>query len=80
MPGIKRFSLDKVSRELDEVVALKIPAVILFGIPANKDETGSETWNDEGIIQQAIRLIKKNYPDLYVITDVCFCEYTPRIK
>ncbi len=76
MPGIKRFSLDKVSRELDEVVALKIPAVILFGIPANKDETGSETWNDEGIIQQAIRLIKKNYPDLYVITDVCFCEYT----
>jgi len=76
MPGIKRFSLDKVSMELDEVVALKIPAVILFGIPANKDETGSETWNDEGIIQQAIRLIKKNYPDLYVITDVCFCEYT----
>ena len=76
MPGIKRFSLDKVSKELDEVVALKIPAVILFGIPANKDETGSETWNDEGIIQQAIRLIKKNYPDLYVITDVCFCEYT----
>ena len=76
MPGIKRFSLDKVSKELDEVVALKIPAVILFGIPANKDETGSETWNDEGIIQQAIRLIKKNYTDLYVITDVCFCEYT----
>lgn len=76
MPGIKRFSLDKISKELDEVVTLDIPAVLLFGIPVEKDDTGSETWNDEGIIQQAIRYIKKNYPDLYVITDVCFCEYT----
>ena len=76
MPGIKRFSLDKISKELDEVVALNIPAVLLFGIPSNKDEKGTETWNDNGIIQQAIRFIKKNYPDLYVITDVCFCEYT----
>jgi len=48
----------------------------LFGIPSNKDEQGTETWNDNGIIQQAIRLIKKKYPSLYVITDVCFCEYT----
>ena len=76
MPGIKRFSLDRISSELDEIVALKIPSVLLFGIPAHKDEEGSETWNDNGIIQQAIRFIKKNYPDLYVITDVCFCEYT----
>lgn len=76
MPGIKRFSLDKISKELDEVVTLDIPAVILFGIPTDKDEVGSETWNDEGIIQQAVRFIKKNYPNLYVITDVCFCEYT----
>ena len=76
MPGIKRFSLDKLSKELDEVSALKIPAVLLFGIPAKKDDTGSETWNDEGIMQQAVRFIKKNYPNLYVITDVCFCEYT----
>ncbi len=76
MPGIKRWSLDKISKELDEVVALDIPAVILFGIPAKKDEVGSETWNDEGIMQQAVRFIKKNYPSLYVITDVCFCEYT----
>ena len=76
MPGIKRFSLDKISKELDEVVALNIPAVLLFGIPSNKDDEGTETWNDNGIIQQAIRFIKKNYPDLYVITDVCFCEYT----
>jgi len=76
MPGIKRFSLDKIGRELDEVVSLNIPAVLLFGIPAKKDDVGSETWNDNGIIQQAIRYIKKNYPELYVITDVCFCEYT----
>lgn len=76
MPGIKRFSLDRVSSELDEVSQLGIPAVILFGIPQAKDEIGSETWNDQGIIQQAVRFIKKHYPGLYVITDVCFCEYT----
>ncbi|RXP63658.1 porphobilinogen synthase [Lutibacter sp. HS1-25] len=76
MPGIKRFSLDRISTELDEVVALDIPAVLLFGIPSKKDEKGSETWNDNGIMQQAVRFIKKNYPSLYVITDVCFCEYT----
>jgi porphobilinogen synthase len=76
MPGIKRFSLDRISKELDEVVALKIPAVLLFGIPSKKDDQGTETWNDNGIMQQAIRFIKKKYPSLYVITDVCFCEYT----
>ena len=76
MPGIKRFSLDRISKELDEVVSLNIPAVLLFGIPSNKDDEGTETWNDNGIMQQAIRFIKKNYPSLYVITDVCFCEYT----
>lgn len=76
MPGVKRYSLDRLPKELDEIVALKIPAVILFGIPAHKEETGCETWNDKGVIQEAIRMIKKNHPDLYVITDVCFCEYT----
>ena len=76
MPGIKRYSLDKISNELDAIVALNIPAVLLFGIPAKKDDEGTETWNDNGIMQQAIRFIKKHYPDLYVITDVCFCEYT----
>lgn len=76
MPGIKRFSLDKISKELDEVVSLNIPAVLLFGIPSEKDDIGTETWNDQGIIQQAIRFIKENYPSLYVVTDVCFCEYT----
>ena len=76
MPGIKRFSLDKISTELDEVTSLNIPAVLLFGIPSKKDDVGSETWSDDGIVQKAIRFIKKNYPKLYVITDVCFCEYT----
>jgi len=76
MPGIKRYSLDTISAELEELVALNIPAVLLFGIPTNKDDEGTETWNDKGIVQQAIRFIKKNYPSLYVITDVCFCEYT----
>jgi len=76
MPGIFRWSLDRVNEELDEVVNLGIPAVLLFGIPSYKDEIGSDTWNEEGIIQRAIRHIKKHYPNLYVITDVCFCEYT----
>ncbi|MEL4455370.1 porphobilinogen synthase [Lutimonas vermicola] len=76
MPGIKRFSLDKLSKELDEVSQLDIPAILLFGIPSSKDEVGSETWNDQGIIQKSIRFIKRHYPHLYVITDVCFCEYT----
>ncbi|MCF6359804.1 MAG: porphobilinogen synthase [Cyclobacteriaceae bacterium] len=76
MPGIKRFSLDRISKELDEVVALDIQAVLLFGIPTHKDAEGTETWNEKGIMQEAIRFIKKNYPSLTVITDVCFCEYT----
>ena len=76
MPGVKRFSLDTISKELDEITALGIPAVLLFGIPTAKDEIGSDTWNEQGIIQKAIRFIKNHYPKLYVITDVCFCEYT----
>ncbi|MGC6284789.1 MAG: porphobilinogen synthase [Polaribacter sp.] len=76
MPGIKRYSIDRLSKELDEVVECNIPAVLLFGIPAEKDDEGVETWSDNGIIQKAVRFIKENYPGLYVITDVCFCEYT----
>lgn len=76
MPGVFRYSLDKLENELVEITSLNIPAVILFGIPSHKDEVGSETWNDNGIIQQTIHYIKKNFPELYVITDVCFCEYT----
>ena len=76
MPGIYRYSLDRIKEELDEVVALGIKSVILFGIPLHKDAEGSESWNEKGIIQQAIRQIKKEYPNLQVVADVCFCEYT----
>ncbi len=76
MPGVHRYSVDRLPEIMDKVVAARVPAVLLFGIPAHKDDTGSETWNEAGIIQQAIRFIKKNYPQVTVITDVCFCEYT----
>ncbi|MCB0379832.1 MAG: porphobilinogen synthase [Flavobacteriales bacterium] len=76
MPGIFRYSLDQIDAELQEAVDLGIKSVILFGIPLHKDEEGSESWNPEGIIQKAIAYIKKNYPTLQVIADVCFCEYT----
>lgn len=76
MPGIFRYSLDRINEELDEVTTLGISSIILFGIPLHKDAEGTESWNSEGIIQQAIRQIKKDYPDLKVIADVCFCEYT----
>ncbi|HIQ49011.1 MAG TPA: porphobilinogen synthase [Aquifex aeolicus] len=76
MPGVYRYSVDKVVDAVKEVRDLGIPAVILFGIPENKDEVGSDTWSEEGIIQKALRKIKSEVPDIYVITDVCFCEYT----
>lgn len=76
MPGIFRYSLDQINDELQEVVDLGIKSVLLFGIPLHKDAEGSESWNDKGIIQEAIRYIKKNFPTLQVIADVCFCEYT----
>ena len=76
MPGIYRYSLDRIDEELEQVVELGIPAVLLFGIPSHKDAVGSDTWSDEGIIQKSIRYIKEKFPQLYVITDVCFCEYT----
>ena len=76
MPGIFRYSLDQINDELQEVVDLGIKSVILFGIPLHKDAEGSESWNDKGVIQEAIRYIKKNFPTLQVISDVCFCEYT----
>lgn len=76
MPGIFRYSLDQIDQELQEVVDLGIPSIMLFGIPKKKDAEGSESWNDEGIVQQAIKYIKSKFPQLYVIADVCFCEYT----
>lgn len=76
MPGNYRFSIDMLIKELQEVKSLGIPAIMLFGIPEHKDEQGSEGIADDGIIQRAVREIKKSVPELIVITDVCFCEYT----
>ena len=76
MPGIYQYSLDRMDEELSRVRDLKVPAVLLFGIPEHKDEKGSEAYNPDGIIQRAIRQIKKDYPELLVIADVCLCEYT----
>ena len=76
MPGIFRFSPDELASEVAEVAGLKIPAVLLFGIPEHKDEFGSSAYHPEGVIQQAIRTIKQSVPELVVMTDVCLCEYT----
>ncbi|MFC2052320.1 porphobilinogen synthase [Chloroflexota bacterium] len=76
MPGIFHYSPDRLIPEVKEVAKLEIPAVILFGIPEHKDETGSSAYCPDGVIQQAIRAIKKTVPELLVITDVCLCEYT----
>lgn len=76
MPGVYRFSLATVLDEIKAVVNLGIQAIILFGIPDHKDEVGSGAWEDDGIVQQAIRKIKAVYPDLIVIADTCLCEYT----
>jgi porphobilinogen synthase len=76
MPGYYRIPLDEVSNEVGECMSLGLRAFILFGIPKRKDETGSEAFNDEGVIQRAVRAIKRDYPDAVVITDVCLCEYT----
>ena len=76
MPGIFRFSIDRIDEELQEVVKLGIKSILLFGIPKHKDECATSSYDDNGIVQQAIRHIKKNYPEILVIGDVCCCEYT----
>ncbi|MDO8715773.1 MAG: hypothetical protein Q7J73_03075, partial [Dehalococcoidales bacterium] len=76
MPGAFRFSVDLLPAEVEEIAKLGIPAVLLFGIPENKDEVGSEAYQRQGIVQQAIRVIKRVVPELLVVTDVCLCEYT----
>ena len=76
MPGIYQFSLDHLLEEVQRAVDAGVISIMLFGIPAQKDECGSEAYNDDGIIQQAIRLVRKHYPDLVISTDVCMCEYT----
>ena len=76
MPGIERFSISELVAEATEIGAAGIGAVLLFGIPAAKDETGSGAYDDEGVVQMAVRALKEAHPDLVVITDVCLCEYT----
>ncbi|MBQ4485876.1 MAG: porphobilinogen synthase [Oscillospiraceae bacterium] len=76
MPGIYRYSIDRLNEVLDEVKESHISGVILFGVPDHKDETGSGAYDDNGITQRAIRHIKKYYPQTLVIADVCLCEYT----
>ncbi|AFQ43228.1 porphobilinogen synthase [Desulfosporosinus meridiei] len=76
MPGVYNYSLDEFILALKEVVELGIPSVLLFGIPESKDSVGSGAYHEQGIVQQAVRLAKEHYPNLYIITDVCLCEYT----
>lgn len=76
MPGQFQLSVDQLAQEAEEIAGLGIPGVILFGIPAEKDACGSENFNPEGIVPQAIRAIKQAVPEMVVISDMCFCEYT----
>ncbi len=76
MPGVFQLSVDEAVREAESAAALGILSVILFGIPAEKDPLGLENFADDGIVQQAIRAIKQNIPEMVVVTDVCLCEYT----
>ncbi|TMC39714.1 MAG: porphobilinogen synthase [Chloroflexi bacterium] len=76
MPGIVQWPLEQLGREAERIASLGIPAVLLFGIPSEKDEVGSQAYNSRGIIQEAIRLLKSVNPEMLVITDVCLCEYT----
>ena len=76
MPGVYQLSLDELEKEVREVAELGIGGVLLFGIPDEKDPTGTDSFADDGIVQQALRVVKKAAPQLYVVTDVCFCEYT----
>ena len=76
MPGICQYSLDRMAEELGRIEKARISAILLFGIPQHKDEVGSGAYDEHGIVQEAIRRIKKDYPNLLVIADVCLCEYT----
>jgi porphobilinogen synthase len=76
MPGVYQFSIDKLMEEMDEVVALGIPSVMVFGIPSEKDAVGSGAYHAHGIVQKAIRAIKERHSDLVTIADTCLCEYT----
>jgi porphobilinogen synthase len=76
MPGVAQLSVDQAVEECEQVLAVGVPAIILFGIPEGKDAVGSEAYAENGIVQQAIRAIKEKLPELLIVTDVCLCEYT----
>jgi porphobilinogen synthase len=76
LPGLARHTVESVVREAEELVRLGVPAVLLFGIPAEKDDEGSGAWIDDGIVQQALRALRPRFPELVLMTDVCLCEYT----
>jgi porphobilinogen synthase len=76
LPALGRFSVDDLAREAEELLGLGLSAVILFGIPAEKDDEGSGAYAGDGIVQQALRSLRERYPDLVLVTDVCLCEYT----
>jgi porphobilinogen synthase len=76
MPGVEQTSVDELLADAREAAALGIPAVLLFGVPAEKDEDGSGAWAADGVVQRAVRALKRELPHLLVITDVCLCEYT----
>ncbi|MGI6535638.1 MAG: porphobilinogen synthase [Eggerthellaceae bacterium] len=76
MPGVYQVTLDNLMGEIDELRECGVTSVLLFGIPDHKDAVGSSAWNEDGAVQQACRLIRQQAPDMFVITDVCMCEYT----
>ena len=76
MPGQFRYTVDRMGEELQRLTDAGVSSVMLFGIPAVKDEVGSQAYAEDGIVQRALRQAKKDFPDLYMITDVCMCEYT----
>jgi porphobilinogen synthase len=76
MPGVYHFSIDRLEQEIKEIVGLGIQGILLFGVPDHKDAVGTSAYNDEGIVQQAIRAIKRWAPDLTVVADTCLCQFT----
>ena len=76
MPGIYQWSVDRLSEEIDQLLSAGITRILLFGIPGKKDEMGSDSYSKSGIIQKAVKKLNKEYPDLFIITDVCLCQYT----
>ena len=76
LPGMARYTVDGLVREVDELAGLGVRAVILFGIPEEKDDEGSGAWDDDGIVQRALRELRPRFPELVLLTDVCLCEYT----